>query len=131
MYCRNCGQSISEQAVMCVSCGVPPRNGDKFCQHCGSETDPAAEICVNCGVRLATGISQDISPKSRLIATLLAFFLGFAGIHRFYLGRTGLGILMLLTLGGCGVWSLIDLIIAACGSMKDKDGKTVSDWQTK
>lgn len=130
MYCRNCGQHVAEQAVMCVTCGVPPRNGTKFCQNCGSETNPAAEICIKCGVRLAVGRSQDISSKSRLTTTLLAFFLGCFGIHRFYLGQVGLGILMLLTFGGCGIWAFIDFIIAACGSMRDKDGKTVADWET-
>ena len=129
MYCRNCGQEVAEQAVMCVACGVPPRNGNKFCQNCGSETDSAAEVCIKCGVRLAGGISQDISPKSRLIVTLLAAFLGVLGIHRFYLGQIGLGILMLLTFGGCLIWALVDFILAVSGSMKDKDGKPITDWQ--
>ena len=129
MHCRNCGQDVPEQAVMCVACGVPPRSGTKFCQNCGSETDSSAEICVKCGVRLARGTSQDISPKSRLIVTLFAAFLGGLGIHRFYLGQTGLGILMLLTMGGCGIWALVDFILAVSGSMKDKDGKPITDWQ--
>ena len=128
MYCRNCGQDVAEQAVMCVSCGVPPRNGNKFCQNCASETNSVAEICIKCGVRL-TDRTQDVSPKSRLMATLLAFFLGCFGVHRFYLGQVGLGILMLLTCGACGIWQLIDFIIVVCGSMRDKDGKQVTVWE--
>jgi len=128
MYCRNCGQGVSEQAIMCVACGVPPRNATNFCYNCGAETSPAAEICMKCGVSLATARAQDVSPKSRLTLTLLAFFIGFMGIHRFYLGQPVLGIFQLLTCGGCGIWSFIDFIIAACGSMKDKNGLPVSNW---
>lgn len=54
MYCRNCGKELADQAVICVSCGVPPREGKNFCQNCGAGTDPNAEICMNCGVRLAS-----------------------------------------------------------------------------
>ena len=128
MYCRNCGTEVAEQAVMCVACGVPPRSGNKFCQNCGAETNPAAAVCVSCGVGLATPALLDVSPKSRLTVTLLAFFLGGLGIHRFYLGQTGLGILMLLTFGGCTIWALVDFILAVAGSMKDKDGKPITNW---
>jgi len=52
-----------------------------------------------------------ISPKSRLAAALLAFFLGGLGIHRFYVGKIGTGVLMIFTLGGLGIWALIDFIV--------------------
>ncbi|WP_208977358.1 MULTISPECIES: TM2 domain-containing protein [Pannonibacter] len=55
-------------------------------------------------------------------AALLCFFLGTFGIHRFYTGKIGTGILMILTLGGLGIWSLIDLIMIIVGSYKDKQG---------
>ena len=61
--------------------------------------------------------------KDWLVALLLSIFLGSLGIDRFYLGYTGLGILKLLTLGACGVWWLIDLILIAAGKMTDKDGQ--------
>lgn len=70
----------------------------------------------------------NISPKSRLATTLLAFFLGGIGVHRFYLGKIGTGILMILTLGGLGVWALIDFVMAVAGAMKDKDGKPIKNW---
>lgn len=60
--------------------------------------------------------------KSQLIALLLAFFVGGLGIHRFYLGYTWQGIVQLLTLGGCGIWSLIDFIRIITGDLKPKDG---------
>jgi TM2 domain-containing membrane protein YozV len=71
---------------------------------------------------------EEISPKSRLATTLLAFFLGELGIHRFYLGKIGTGILMILTLGGLGIWALIDFIMAVAGIMRDKEGKLIKNW---
>ena len=60
--------------------------------------------------------------KSQLVALLLAFFVGVLGIHRFYLGHTGIGIVQLLTAGGFGIWALIDLILIITGDLKPKNG---------
>lgn len=62
------------------------------------------------------------SDKDWMIAVLLSFFVGVLGIDRFYLGHTGLGILKLVTLGGCGIWALIDLILIAMGNVRDSNG---------
>jgi hypothetical protein len=69
-----------------------------------------------------------ISPKSRVVAALLAWFLGFLGIHRFYVGKVGTGVLMIVTLGGLGIWALIDFIVILVGSFKDKDGRLLINW---
>lgn len=61
--------------------------------------------------------------KSQLIALILVLVVGGLGIHRFYLGYTWQGIVQLLTLGGCGIWSLIDLIRIILGTLKPKDGE--------
>lgn len=66
--------------------------------------------------------SNGTSEKSQLVALLLCGFLGGLGVHRFYLGYTWQGIVQLLTLGGCGIWSLIDFIRIITGSLKPKDG---------
>lgn len=60
--------------------------------------------------------------KDWLTTLLLCIFVGFLGIHRFYTGHTVIGIVQLFTLGGCGVWTLIDLIMIATGSFKDSAG---------
>jgi len=86
----------------------------------------------------------EISSKSRLAATLLAFFLGTLGIHRFYVGKTATAVAMLI-LGIIGyatiivavgvvllwaveIWALVDFVFAVSGIMKDKDGKVIKNW---
>jgi TM2 domain-containing membrane protein YozV len=61
--------------------------------------------------------------KSQVIALILVALVGGLGIHRFYLGYTWQGIVQLLTLGGCGIWALIDLIRIITGSLQPKDGE--------
>jgi TM2 domain-containing membrane protein YozV len=73
-------------------------------------------------------IPGGVSPKSRLAALLLCFFLGWLGIHRFYVGKVGTGILMLVTLGGLGIWIIIDLILIIVGTFRDKMGQLVLNW---
>lgn len=65
------------------------------------------------------------SEKNWLTTLLLSIFLGTLGVHRFYAGKIGTGILMLLTLGGCGIWYWIDLIMIIMGKFTDKDGNMI------
>jgi hypothetical protein len=60
--------------------------------------------------------------KDWLTVLLLCFFLGALGVHRFYTGHTGIGIFQLLTLGGCGIWVLIDFIMILTENYRDADG---------
>ena len=71
---------------------------------------------------LASDLPGVFSERDWLVALLLSIFLGFLGVDRFYLGQVGLGILKLVTLGGCGVWKLVDIILIAVGNMKDAEG---------
>jgi hypothetical protein len=73
-------------------------------------------------------VSPGPSERSRGVAMALAAVLGPFGAHRFYVGKTGTGLLMLCTLGGAGLWYLYDLIIVAGGSFRDADGRLVSKW---
>lgn len=66
-----------------------------------------------------------VSEKGFVPTILLCFFLGTFGIHRFYVGKIGTGILMLLTLGGFGIWTLIDFVIIVCGNFQDKNGNFI------
>lgn len=84
-------------------------------------------------------LQRQVGPKSKFVAGLLGIFLGFLGIHRFYLGYTGIGLLMLLLTvigsvpsGGCtfgfvGLWGFIEGIICLCGGMRDADGLELHD----
>ena len=74
----------------------------------------------------ATSQSANGSGKSQLVALLICFFVGGLGIHRFYLGYTWQGIVQLLTLGGCGIWSLIDFIRIILGTLTPKN----EDYET-
>lgn len=72
--------------------------------------------------------TTDFSPRSRLVALLFCILLGWIGVHRFYVGKIGTGFLMVLTIGGLGIWTLIDLILIAVGSFRDKEGRRVFRW---
>lgn len=67
--------------------------------------------------------SREVSPKSATIALLLCIFFGMFGIHRFYVGKIGTGILMLITLGGLGFWVLYDLVTISCCEFRDCEGR--------
>lgn len=75
-----------------------------------------------------TPSGEAISPRSRLVALLLCFFLGALGIHRFYVGKIGTGILWLITLGFLGIGALIDFIMIIVGAFRDKEGRPVYRW---
>ena len=70
----------------------------------------------------AAEIPNVFSQKDWLTATLLSLFVGWLGVDRFYLGYTGLGVVKLLTLGGLGIWALIDLILIVMNRLPDSTG---------
>ena len=100
MYCSNCGAEINDKAVVCIKCGC-------------AVSQPQTEVAIN------------RSTKDWLVTLLLCFFVGCFGIHRFYVGKTGTGIIQLITCGGCGVWTLIDFIVICMGNFTDSEGKTI------
>ena len=65
------------------------------------------------------------SEKGFVPAILLCFFLGMLGVHRFYVGKVGTGILQILTFGGLGIWVMVDFIMIVTGNFKDKQGLPV------
>lgn len=94
------------------------------CTYCGQKISPEALNCPGCGEPNYAASS----PKSRAAVVLLAFFFGCLGVHRFYVGKTGTGLIQLFTLGLFGIWALIDLIMAICGSFTDAEGQKITRW---
>ena len=73
-----------------------------------------------------------VSPKTKVSAALLCFFLGSLGAHRFYLGYTGSAVCQLILglsvvgLPVVAVWTFIDLILILTGSLKDSEQRVLS-----
>ena len=119
----------------------PPSSGDFFVNQMGEKTGPynfmqLSSMVKSKQIKPDTGIVQGNGPafpasqipglfsdKEWLTAVLLSFFLGGLGVDRFYLGYTGIGVAKLLTLGGCGIWALIDFILIVMRSVPDSQGR--------
>ena len=69
--------------------------------------------------------TEQTSGKNFVATLILCILLGGLGVHRFYVGKVGTGIIMLLTLGGLGIWQLIDIIRIAIQKFKDSDGAVI------
>ena len=74
------------------------------------------------------GPQEAESEKRILPAVLLCFFFGIFGAHRFYVGKRGTGLLQLFTLGGLGIWAMIDFIMIIVGAFTDGDDNKIVDW---
>jgi TM2 domain-containing membrane protein YozV len=108
MFCRNCGSQLDDKAVACTKCGVEPRNGRAFCQACGQPTAVEAVVCTACGVALAVPPSVALKgADKRIPAGICGILLGSLGVHKFILGYTTPGLIMLgVSLITCG-WGAI------------------------
>ncbi len=145
LFCSNCGKELAEEAVFCPECSVEPDKGFNFCQNCKQPVmNPAAEACFRCGARFHTSpvttarLSQTGDAKrSKLTAGLLGVFLGWLGIHRFYLGYVGIGIVQIVvTIVAIYVrhweiaplWGIIEGILILTGTMnKDAQGRPLRE----
>jgi TM2 domain-containing membrane protein YozV len=123
MYCQKCGKELPDQASFCPSCGQSANP---------AATAATAATAAATGAAVRPGYSADktVSPLSRLATLLLCLFVGALGVHRFYVGKIGTGVAMIFTLGGLGIWVLVDLIMIVVGNFTDANGKYVLDWQT-
>ena len=104
----------------------PPASYVKTCWNCSSTITAFAEVCPRCGVRqehVRTGSDKRILP-----AAILSFLFGVFGAHRFYVGKKGTGVLQLLTLGGLGIWAMVDFVLIVCGEFRDGEGRRITEW---
>lgn len=111
MYCRNCGKEIA--------------NDVKFCPACGSSQEQTPQQPVINIVNTNANVHGygNYIPKHKWTAFWLCFFLGYFGAHRFYVGKSGTGVLWLFTCGMFGIGWLIDLIVILCCGFRDKMGQ--------
>ncbi len=130
-FCKNCGEPYgTDEAVMCVKCGVPKYSGTNYCHNCGNPLQQGAAVCLTCGVAAQNTMYQQ-NAKSKVAAGLLGIFLGCFGVHNFYLGYTAKAVTQLvLTIIGfvlscvfigvlfvfaTSVWGLVEGIMILCG----------------
>jgi len=119
-YCPKCGKEVVGDSSFCSGCGEKLGNAQNF-DASPSRMKPSG----------TSGAQADISPKDKGILILLSFLLGIIGVDRFYRGQIGLGLLKLITLGGCFIWAIIDSFIYVLGSLPlDGDNKTIIDKKT-
>lgn len=103
----------------------------KYCSHCGKEINKDAKICIHCGCKVESATPQIIINNTntnaniangivggryinKWIAFILCFFFGALGVHKFYEGKIGTGILYLLTCGLFGIGWFVDIITILC-----------------
>ena len=104
-----------------------------YCKHCGAEINDNAVICIKCGCAVNDSLytekvlDPNVSDKDLLVTVILCLFFGYLGAHRFYVGKIGTAILMLLTCGGLGIWILIDFLTIISERFTDDNGKVLKN----
>ncbi len=97
------------------------------CFNCGATLPGTASVCDACGrLQPQTGAGTALalrSEKKTLPALILCGLFGVFGVHRFYLGRTSTALLQLVTIGGLGIWWLVDLVLLLFGELRDGEGR--------
>ena len=122
MYCSNCGKELADVAVICPACGVPTDNYKAQTQ-APQYQQPIVINNTNTNTNVNNvNVRGGYPHKSKSTALLLAIFGGWCGLHRFYVGKVGTGLIWLFTFGfGFFGWG-IDVLTILFGSFRDKNG---------
>lgn len=126
-FCKHCGQIIDADCVVCPKCGkqveeLKVSHPENIIINNNNNNNSSSSASAN-----ISGYNSMVSPKSWLVTLLLCLFLGVVGGHRFYAGKIGTAIIMILlcATGISAVWALIDLIMIIFSKFKDKQGRTI------
>ena len=105
-FCKFCGEKIPEDAILCTKCGRQVEEMKK-----GS--DPQQIVINNSNNNVNTNVNAGIGvkPKNKWVALALCICLGYFGAHKFYEGKSGMGVLYLFTFGLCGIGWIVDIIL--------------------
>jgi hypothetical protein len=143
MYCKKCGTYLEADSRFCPQCGTPVEAA--IHETTSHETETAYETQQETSTyhesereprrfeyapydERSGYYSEAVSDRNKTILLLLCLFAGVLGVHRFYAGKIGTGILYLLTWGLFGIGSLVDTITIICGGFTDGDGRTIVNW---
>lgn len=115
-FCKFCGQKIPSDAVICVKCG---RQVEQLQGAQPVQAPQPTQVYINNSPNISSNSSVNMNahighPLNKWVAFLLCFFLGFWGAHKFYEGRTGMGILYFFTVGLFGIGWFVDIIAILC-----------------
>lgn len=120
-FCRQCGAQLSDGVAFCGACGAAQNTANPNPNQNQAQGQPVIN-------NYYINNTNTVSTYSRLAALLFCLFLGVLGVHRFYVGKVGTGILWIFT-GGCfGIGVLVDFIMICCGSFTDSYGRPVTNW---
>ena len=126
MYCANCGSKTLENTRYCEYCGTEQSVNNKDPTARTSHHTSTIDVNITNPPPGPTYVSHsNISPKSKLVLILLWFIFGVMGVHYFYAGRIGMGLLWLVTGGFFGIGWIIDILVILSGSFHDSHGRRI------